>query len=215
MGEKRIQHVVFDFDGTIADSIYLVIELINQVADKYKFEPIREKDYEYLRSLTIMERCRALHIPVHKIPGIGIELTRAYYQAIGSIKAFAGIDDMLRKLKAQNLNMSIISSNASNNISKFLSKNNLDYFDSICSSSNLFGKDKTIKNFIKKLHLKKDELIYIGDEHRDIVASKANKIKVISVSWGADSLEILSKANPDFIVEQPSQIVEIIEALNK
>lgn len=215
MSEARIKHIIFDFDGTIADSIYLVVELMNQVAEKYKFEPIREEDYEYLRSLTMMERSRELHISLHQIPIIGIELTKTYYQAISSIKAFAGINEMLTKLKQLNLKLSIISSNSSKNIRKFLNNNNLNYFDNVYSSSNLFGKDKAIKSFIKKQNLKKDELIYIGDEHRDIVASKANSIKIISVSWGADSLEILSKANPDFIVEQPSQIVTIVEALNK
>lgn len=215
MGEDKIKHVVFDFDGTIADSLNLVIELMNQVAGKYKFDPIREEDYEYLRSLTLMERCRAVHISLYQIPRIGLELTKTYSRAINSIKAFAGINEMIIKLKKQDLKLSIISSNTSNNIRKFLNNNNLNYFDSVYSSSNLFGKDKAINSFIKKQHLVKEELIYIGDEHRDIVASQANKIKVIAVSWGADSLKILSKSNPDFIVERPSQIVEIIEALNK
>ncbi len=215
MSEARIKHLIFDFDGTIADSINLVIELINQVAGKYKFDQIREEEYEYLRNLTIPEKCRALHISLHQIPRMAIELTKTYYQSIGSITAFEGIKEMTDNLKEQGLKMSIISSNSSNNIRKFLKNNNLDIFDSIYSANNLFGKEKAINSFIKKQRLIKDELIYVGDEHRDIMACKMNMIKVMAVTWGADSLEFLSQANPDYIVEKPAQIVEIVEALNR
>lgn len=86
----------------------------------------------------------------------------------------------------------------------------MDVFDHIYCAKNLFGKERTIGSFIKKLHLKREELIYIGDEHRDIIACQANGIKVIGVTWGFDTLETLEKARPNFIARKPSDILSII-----
>jgi hypothetical protein len=69
-----IKHVIFDFDGTIVDSISLSIELFNELAIKYKFNKIVNDELEYLRSLSFMERCRAVKVPLYRIPMLGIEI---------------------------------------------------------------------------------------------------------------------------------------------
>jgi len=212
MKEDTIQHVIFDFDGTIADSMNLAVELFNQAAHKYKFNIITEEAYEYLSGLSLLEKCRALNVSLAYIPRAGVEITRNYYRSISAIPLFDGMKEVIVALKQSGYTLSIISSNAGDNIRKFLINNDLDVFDYIYSANNLFGKDKTINSFIKKNHLKKEELVYIGDELRDIVACKANHIKVIAVTWGGfDSLDMLKSANPDYIVNKPSEIIEIIE----
>jgi len=213
MKEDTIQHVIFDFDGTIADSMKLAVELFNQAAHKYKFNSIKEEAYEYLSGLSILEKCKALNVSLAFIPKVGVEITRSYHRSIGSIPIIDGMKEVILALKQSGYKLSIISSNAGDNIRKFLINNDLDVFDNIYSANNLFGKDKTINSFIKKNNLRKEELVYIGDELRDIVACNANHIKVIAVTWGGyDSLDMLKKANPDYIVNKPSEIIEIIEA---
>jgi phosphoglycolate phosphatase len=213
MREDTIQHVIFDFDGTIADSMDLAVELFNQAAHKYKFNFIKEEAYEYLSGLSILEKCKALNVSLAYIPRVGLEITRSYNRSISAIPIFDGMKEVILALKQSGYKLSIISSNASDNIKKFLINNDLDVFDYIYSANNLFGKDKTINSFIKKNNLKKEELVYIGDEFRDIVACNANHIKVIAVTWGGyDSLDMLKSANPDYIVNKPSEIIDIIEA---
>ena len=63
---------------------------------------------------------------------------------------------------------------------------------------------------MKKYNLKKQETIYVGDEFRDIKASKKAKVDIISVTWGFDSVELLQKGKPEYLVTKPSQIPEII-----
>ena len=53
-------------------------------------------------------------------------------------------------------------------------------------------------------------MLYVGDEQRDIVACKKNNVKVIWVSWGFDIHAVIEKENPDFIAQQPADIIEII-----
>ncbi|MEH7475748.1 HAD hydrolase-like protein, partial [Priestia megaterium] len=71
---------------------------------------------------------------------------------------------------------------------------------------NPFSKSKDISVFLKNNKLKKEEVIYIGDELRDIKAAKKNGLLCIAVSWGYDSLDLLSTGNADFVAKQPKDI---------
>jgi len=205
-----IKNIIFDFDGTIADSINLGIELYNELAEKYGFLKINKEDFEYLRNLSVIEKCKALHVPLFKLPVFGIEFMKNYRQALDSLKTFDGINEVIYELKHKGYRLNIISSNSHENVSEFLKKNGIDLFDSIDCINSIFGKDKAIRSFIKKHSVNKEELVYIGDENRDIDACKVNSIKCIAVSWGVDSIELLKRAGPDFIVSSPPEIIGIV-----
>lgn len=205
-----IKHIIFDFDGTIVDSRFLAVELLNQLAEKYKFRKIKEKEFEHFRSLSITERCKAIHAPVYMIPIILTELRRKYQESTSHLRAFMGIKELLRGLNAKGFKLSIISSNSIDNISKFLRNNNIDVFDSIYSSRNYFGKDKALNAFLRKHQLNGKDVVYIGDECRDIVACRKSNVKIISVSWGYDSIELLTRENPDFIAKNPRELFNLI-----
>ena len=57
---------------------------------------------------------------------------------------------------------------------------------------------------------KAEEIVYIGDEIRDINAAKKAKVKVIAVTWGFNSKEVLSEYQPDALVDQPQELIEVI-----
>lgn len=210
-----IKHVVFDFDGTIVDSRYLIIDLINQLTHKYNLRSLKEQDYSYLRSLTVVDRCRFIGLPLYKLPLFKLDLTGKYQESAGIMEPVPGLKDVLAGLKESGLKLSIISSNSVDNINRFLDNNNIDFFDNIYSSRGIFGKDRTIAKFLRKHRLKSRDVIYIGDECRDIAACRKNSVKVIAVSWGYDSRELLSDSDPDFLVDNPVELFELIQKLIK
>ncbi len=210
---NHIRHVIFDFDGTIVDSMDVAVRLINQAAEKYHYRPIKSEDLEKLRRMSMPERFKALNVSPHHLPRIALELARSYGKSLSSIKIFDGMREVIMALKERGLTLSIISSNSNQNIRKFLTENGLDVFYYIYCAKNLFGKERTIGSLIKKLNLKRRELIYVGDEHRDIMACQANHIQVIAVTWGFDPLEILEKAQPNYIANKPSDILSIIDSI--
>lgn len=206
-----INHVIFDFDGTLVDSRDLGIELFNKLADKYSLGKIRHEQIEHLRSLPVKEKIRSMGIPYYLIPVLTVEVIRSYHQSIGTLRTFQGISDVVFQLKEKGFKLSIISSNSKHNIKVFLKNNDIDVFDNIFCFTGIFWKDKAVERFIKKYSLNTNELIYIGDEQRDIISCKSNNIKVIAVSWGYDSLELLSSANPDYIAATPKEIIHLLK----
>jgi len=209
-GEPMIKCVVFDFDGTIVESRYLAIDILNQLAKKYGFRQIEEKEFEKLRSLSLLERCKYINIPVFMIPIVYVELKNKYQQATNELQLYKGISKVIRALKEKEYKLSIISSNSIDIITELLKKNDINSFDSIYSSKNYFGKDWAISAYLRKYSLNNKDVVYIGDEYRDIIASKRNNVKVIAVTWGYDSLELLKTGKPDFIAASPGELLNII-----
>jgi phosphoglycolate phosphatase len=89
----------------------------------------------------------------------------------------------------------------------------MEYFDEIIRSKRFFGRNLTINSYIKSHNLKRDETILIGDEHRDIIASKKSNIKIVSVTWGYDLEELLVTGRPDYLVKCPNQILNVIDGV--
>jgi len=206
-----LKYIIFDFDGTLADSKEVFISVYNQIADKHDYRQIEPGNLQYLRTLTITERCRYLKVPMYRIPFLATEFLSRYKQALDRVKLFDGIRELLLGLNALGLETAIISSNAEHNIAGFLSANEIGSVSKIYCSSNLFGKVKLINGFLKKYKLGPEQVIYVGDEVRDIVACKKAGVKIVWVDWGYDGRETAVSEKPDYMVSSPSQILNLAQ----
>src|SRR3989344_952663 len=179
-----IKTIIFDFDGTIADTLPLIIEFFNQNAEKFGFKKLGPSEVEGLRNKTVLEIIKEFKISLFRLPFIA---------------------------KKKGFKIGILSSNSKENIKKFLKANDLLIFEFIYSESNIFGKGNALKSLLKKLKLNSKEVVYIGDEVRDIEACKKNGVKIISVTWGFNKKEILQKNKPDYLVDKLQEILKIVD----
>ena len=206
------KYIIFDFDGTLVDSKNVLFTIYNQIAEKHQYKKITHEEIEGLRKLSIKERCRFLQIPMYKIPFLARKFQSQYKDALTNITLLAGIKELLEELTKKGYQLAIISSNSENNIRAFLKENRIDNINQIFCSSNIFGKNKVIGKFLKANKLHHNEVIYVGDEIRDIEASKKCDVKVIWVEWGYDVIERAERALPDYIAKTPHDILTIVQS---
>jgi phosphoglycolate phosphatase len=205
---------IFDFDGTLADSRTTLVKIANELADEFGYDQVTEDEISRLSNLSSRDIILQSPIPAYKIPFLLRRVKKELNQHIANLKPFIGIKEALMNLKQQGFNLGIVTSNMEDNVLDFLKNNELEsYFDFVYSANTLFGKNKTINKLIKKHELLIDEIVYVGDETRDIEAAKKSKIKVIAVAWGFNSADILAQHQPDFLIEKPQQLSEIFTQL--
>ena len=198
-----IKYIVFDFDGTLADTF----DVIKTIATK-EYGAI-DIDFELVKELGAKSFLKQMNIPLWKLPEMAINVTSKLRNS-KDIKLFPGIIDLLNNLK-NNYKIGIVSSNSKENIIDTLKIHNIEsLFEFVYSDSSIFGKHLVLKKMCGKYKINPLEVIYVGDEDRDIIAAKKIKIKTIAVTWGFNSKEKLSREKPDYIVDSPIQILEIV-----
>ncbi|OQY39078.1 MAG: hypothetical protein B6226_02615 [Candidatus Cloacimonetes bacterium 4572_65] len=207
--DKKKDHILFDFDGTLADTLPLGFELYNEVAEQYNFIPAVDSELPQLMNMTIMEILKVKEIPLYMLPKTLLNVRKKMKQRLIEVSPFEGIKDFLLDLKKAGYHLSIISSNSKENMVKFFEIHEMNVFNYIYSSTSLFGKDKLIKHYLKAVKTTKESVIYIGDEVRDIDSAKVSKIDVIGVTWGYNDRNLIEQHEPTYIVDSITELREI------
>ncbi|MBI3485789.1 HAD-IA family hydrolase [Candidatus Daviesbacteria bacterium] len=210
------QVILFDFDGTIANTIDIVSEIYNKFAPSYGFKTIDKKEMIHIKSLSplqILKDLRKSWLSFIKLPFFIKKIEGELNRQMESVKFYPGIIELLKRLKSEGYKLGIISSDTKKNIKKFLKLNDLDFFDFIYTGS-FWGKSNLINKFLKDLDFKPSEVIYIGDEVRDIQAANKSQIDIVSVTWGFGSKKTLFQHKPNFIVNKPMDILFFLKKFN-
>lgn len=206
----RKKLLIFDFDGTIADTYRLMIEVNNELAGPFGFRKISPKDIAAIQGKSAKDVVRYLKMPLWKVPQIAAQARRRVSEKIHTLKAVSGLKEALMKLKDAGIRLSIVSSNSKSNILTFLNHNNLEMFDAVETTSRIWGKNVTIGQLMKRNGFQREEVLYVGDEVRDIIAAQKLGLAVAAVTWGYNSKDILLRHKPDFIVDKPEELVGLL-----
>ncbi|WP_147532942.1 HAD-IA family hydrolase [Bacillus marasmi] len=205
-----MKYIIFDFDGTLADSYNVLMHAWNTIADQYNFERVQKEDLITARNLSIQERAKKYRFPMHKMPIVIPKIYRYFNEHIGEVKLFDGIKEMLDTLSQKGFTIIILSSNAKENIELLLQQEKIESVSQVLTSSKIFGKDTVLKKFMKQQQVRQEEILYVGDEVRDILACNKVGIPFMWVSWGIDGEELIKKENPKYLVHTPEQLVEVL-----
>lgn len=201
--------IIFDFDGTIADSLEVIIALYRELTGDDR-EPTKE-EVDELRKLPIAKLVKELGIPLWRVPGMVSKGRKLMHEHLKDLKTFEGLPEILSQLHAQGYTLHIVSTNSRGNVEAFLDKHGMrEYFDEIHGSVGLFAKAKTLRIIVKRFSLKSHETWYVGDEARDVMASHKAGLRVASVTWGYQHRELLEKMHPDGLADTPEQLFNLV-----
>ncbi len=205
------KNVIFDFDGTIADTLDAAVNIYNAIAPKYHCKPVKMEDKDILRGKRPQDFFKDYGVTSFKLPFLLIHIRGELKKHIINTPLVKDISIALKDLKDAGYNLGILTSNSKENVDMFLFANKLtEIFDFIYSSKNVFGKDKDILHLLKNRNIKKDNVVYVGDETRDIEAAKRVGIPIIAVSWGFNTREILVAQGPSYIIDEPGELLNCL-----
>jgi phosphoglycolate phosphatase len=206
-----VKVILFDFDGTIVDSVQVGIAITNRLAAEFHFPPFDEETLEELKKLGSREALRRSRIPVWKLPFLIRRFAEELNREIPSLQLFPEMRQTLLELKQQGYLLGIVSTNSVKNIQEFLRIQALtSMFDVVSASYALFGKSRLIRKILQQHRLQASEVYYVGDETRDIEAANKSGVQSIAATWGLNSAEILAANHPNFLIHSPKELLTLI-----
>ena len=201
----RYALVIFDLDGTLADSFPWFLRTINDVADRFRFRRVADEDVETLRHASTREILAFLKVPMWKLPSIARHMRKLKGDASANIALFDGVDAMLRTLAGNGVQLAVVSSDSEANVKRKLGDlaELITYYD--CAAS-VFGKPAKFRRVIRRARVTSAQVLSIGDESRDIDAARVVGIACGAVCWGYAAPEALRAQKPDFVFERMEEI---------
>lgn len=205
MSDKK-KVLLFDYDGTIVDSLDVAFRAYNTIAEKYGLKRFKKKeDFVRLYDNNFYQSLIEIGLDSDNLQVYNHDLRDTFIFCGYGPKLFPGIKRVVNKL-FENCEIIIVTSNITATIEKSVKEAGIKVND-------IIGGDKEISKVKKILEIKKrfpsSEIYYIGDTKGDISEGQNAGVKTVGVTWGYHSRKDLEKVEPDFIVDRADELLKI------
>ncbi len=204
MTKQRNKKIVFDFDGTIADSLPVIYEVGNKVLTDFGKTGLTPEALERLKEKEMKIALKQMNISPFRFPFLLLKIQVGIYKRVDEISFFPGIKEMFSDLESD-FHLEILTNNRVKTVNKFLKNNKVDCFNSVVGNLFLRKKERKLKKFKRR-----GAIAYVGDQITDITAAKGAGLKAVGVDWGFDSREELKEAGADFVAENPEDLKDFL-----
>ncbi|XSC47162.1 HAD hydrolase-like protein [Bradyrhizobium sp. RDT10] len=207
----RYRLVIFDFDGTLADSLPWFRASFHDMVARFNLTPVPVEEMEGLRGLTAREIMARLNVSTWQLPAIVSDMRKRKLAAASEISLFKGIPAMLTDLQRLGIKAAIVSSDSEASVRQVLgpAASLINRFD--CGAA-LFGKHWKFRRVARRLGAEPSETICIGDEIRDIEAANAAGMDSGAVAWGYALPAALQAAGATYLFNSIDEMTERLAA---
>ncbi|MEO0456250.1 MAG: HAD hydrolase-like protein [Cyanobacteria bacterium P01_A01_bin.114] len=208
-------YLIFDFDGTIANTLDVIVDITNRLAPDYGFSPTTPDKLQHFRSLSTQQLLEEAEIPLFRVPFLLRRVRRELRKEVHLLEPIPQLTRVIHELAAQDHQLMIASSNSPHNIHHFLAQHGLEKaFSHVHANIGLLGKTRILKRIQHRNSLHPAQMLYVGDETRDIEAAQRANIQIAAVSWGFSSRAALQRQQPSFLLDKPAELLRVATRLD-
>ena len=211
--QNNAKLIVFDFDGTLADTLDALLSITNKLASEFGYQQITNEQLANLKYLSPIEIIKITKISIWKLPFLMKRVKAVFPDEISNMNLFPGVIELLNTLKSQGYRVGIVSSNSEANIRSLLKQNQIEELFDFITGASTFGKGRAIEKILRRYNCPKSDVVYIGDEIRDIQAARSIKIRIVAVGWGFNAPTALIDRQPDLLITKPQALVHALAHL--
>lgn len=208
----RPRLVIFDFDGTLADSFPFFLRTFDILAERHGFRPIGGDNLHALRACDARQIMRHVGIPLWKAPRVASDFRNMMADEIEGIGLFDGVGAMLQALAGESVRLAVLSSNSEANVRAVLGREHARRIETYACGASLFGKRSKLRRLLAAMGVERRHALCIGDELRDAEAARDERLRFGAVAWGYTRADVLAAARPDYLFRRVDEIAPALFA---
>ncbi len=214
-----IKAVIFDFDGTLLDTLHDLKDAINLALIKNNYA--KQYSYEETKGLigmgtkTLCSRALSFtSFTQDDVDKLFQDFSSIYKQIqCNKTRPFPHVIETLDKLKEKGLKLAILSNKVESNTliicDKFFKKGTFDFIIGQRKEFPLKPDPTSLKYLISLLEVKNDEVLYVGDSDTDMKTADNLNLKKVAVTYGYRDEDLLKTFNPDYLIDDFEKILDI------
>jgi phosphoglycolate phosphatase len=205
---------IFDLDGTLVDSRADLTGAVNFCRADLGLPPLsQEVVQEYVGEGAVRLLEQALGEDQRHLLAPALDLFRGYYRAhlLDSTRPYPGITDLLEELRDRGARAAVASNKPEGFSRSILEGLGLTrHFSVILGGDSLPARKPDpapVRHILAALAMDAEHALLVGDSHVDIETARQSGIPVCAVTYGFERREALLALRPDFLADEPAQVL--------
>ena len=212
--------IIFDLDGTILDTLE---DLKNSVNHALSSNNLPERSLAEVRSFVgngirlLMELSVPRGTDAAIVDKCFADFKEHYKKhSADNTKPYDGVVELLQDLKNKGYKLAVVSNKADFAVQTLVA----DYFDGIFDYA--VGEREGIRrkpcpdsvnDALLHLASDKNSAVYVGDSEVDVETARNAAIPCVAVTWGFRDKSVLEGLSPEYIIDKPSQLMDILDLM--
>jgi HAD superfamily hydrolase (TIGR01509 family) len=210
-----IKGVVFDFDGTLVDSMKIIFEALNEALSNRNLSPIGLDLLGRMAGRPLSDIIKSkMYVPDSTIKAIEKDVFKAYVGFCRkSCQLLPNVENTLKVLKAKQVKLGLLTTTPRRPMKVAARRLAIgNYFDIMLAKDDTKSKPDPdgLEQIVTEFGIRKDECLYVGDSPIDVLTGKAAGVRTIAVTTGVATMEQLKENAPDYIITDLEQLLTLI-----
>jgi len=217
---KQFELYVFDWDGTLMDSIDHIVSSLSAAAADTNMEDLGHDNYRNIIGLGLTEAFYALYPNANEAQKEALsERYRHHFfnMSKNQLMLFEGIDDMLTSLKLKGTKMAVATGKARRGLNRVFDETGYHsmFQASRCADESGSKPDPAmLHELMSELNVSPERTLMIGDSTYDMEMAKNAGIDCLAVSYGVHDCKQLTKHAPLACCENIFELNDWLHAHN-
>lgn len=207
--------IIFDFDGTIADTFMHIYNCFKKCIVKYNLNDISVNDFLKINGSSLIDILKILGASDDKLDEIRLFYRSSFLDDISDIILYDNVKDVLFQLKNRGYLLAIATNRDSKSLSYMLTEFGLfDLFDFLVGIDQVKkGKPypEMINIILDKLNINCLDALMVGDTDFDIILGQNAKVSTCYVCHVEEVNKKVMDCNPDFVIYNFKEMFDMLE----
>lgn len=206
---------IFDWDGTLCDSLSLITSSISQSCEKLGLPVRSEEENRSIIGLGLKEALEHLYPEVSEAQINELRLVYRDHYLAGDksqpSQLYAGVEEVLDELLSQGHRLAVATGKSRQGLDRVLGDLNMHrYFQHSRCADETRSKPHPLmlQQILEESGIHPEETIMVGDTDFDLLMARSASVQAVGVSYGAHPIERIRQAEPHRIIDHISELLE-------